>query len=157
MKGNLRAFLILAVVALVVAIVRFFVKGGVEPLGVSYRVGSLIASITVVLFIGLVILFAREARMAGGRYLRAAGWFVLLTAWCETLVVAGILITVRTRALSYYQDLQTHPGRRPPDPIRHALSHGVAIIPLSIIGMALGGIVYWAAKRTRPGGASAAH
>ncbi len=157
MKGNSRVFLIFALVALAVAILRFFTKGWVEPLGVSPRVGSLIASITVVLFIGLVVLFAREARLAEGRYLRAAGWFVLLTAWCQLLVIAGILLTARTGALTYYQDLRVRAGGHPPDPFRHALSHGVAIIPLSIIGIALGGIIYWLARRTRPGGANPAN
>lgn len=149
MKWQARTVSILALIALVVAVLRYFMKGWVEPLGVSERAGSLIASITVVLLVSLIIIFAREGRATEGRYLYAAAWFVLLTAWCEILVIAGILITARTGAVTYYQETMARPGSAPPLPTTHALSHAVAFFPLAIIGSALGGIVYWVAKTGR--------
>ncbi len=112
------------------------------------RAGSLITSITVVLLVSLVIIFAQEGRAAEGRYLYAT-WFVPLTAWCEILVIAGIVITARTGAVTYYQETMGRAGCSPPPATKHALSHAVAFFPLAAIGLALGGLVYWVAKLGR--------
>ncbi|MGH9407056.1 MAG: hypothetical protein ACRD3D_14635 [Terriglobia bacterium] len=151
MKSQFRAFLILALIALVIAILRFFMEGWVAPLGISTRIGSLFASLTILLLVGLFVLFVREGLAAGGRYVRAATWFVPLAAWCEILVIAGILLTARTGATTYYSDTMQRPGQAPPIPTQHALMHAIAFVPIAAIGLLLGAIIYWLSKRGRPG------
>ena len=55
-----------AAIAAVAAVVRFFVKGWLAPLGVPTGIGSFLASVTVVLAVAMVILFLREGRDAAG-------------------------------------------------------------------------------------------
>ena len=85
MNRRATTLLILGAVATLVAIVRYFMEGWVEPLGLPPAAGSLFASVTIVLAAGLVIIFVREGRM-GGAYVRAAAWFAALAVWCEMLV-----------------------------------------------------------------------
>lgn len=146
MKSHAREFIILAIVALVVAVLRFFMQGWVEPAGISLKTGSFFASIDIVLLVGLVIIFVREGIAAERRYTRAAGWFVLLTAWCTVLVIAGILTTAATGATTYYQDTMSKP---PPAPSHHAMLHAIAFFPMAVIGLILGAILYWGAGLAR--------
>lgn len=148
MKRQGKVVALLAAIALVVAILRFYMKGWAAAAGISPTVGSLLASITVVLFISLVIVFAREGRVPQGTFWRAVGWFVVLAVWCQALVISGILITAATGIPTYYEEMNGKHIAMPP--VRHALAHAVVVIPLAVIGSALGGLVYWAAKRGRP-------
>ncbi|HEV2499856.1 MAG TPA: hypothetical protein VGY31_09790 [Terriglobia bacterium] len=154
MKSHSREFIILAVVALVVAVLRFFMQGWVESAGISARTGSFFASIDIVLLVGLVIIFVREGIAAERRYTRAAAWFVLLTAWCTVLVIAGILTTATTGATTYYQDTMSKP---PPAPSHHAMMHAIAFVPMAVIGLILGAIIYWVAGLARRGKPALAH
>jgi len=148
MKGQSKTFLILAVVMFVVGVLRYFMKGWVDALGVPEIVGSLIVSLNVVLLIGLVIFFAREGRAPDGRYVRAAGWFVALAAWSTILIVAGILITARTGAPTFYEEMVF--AHRSLPTAQHAMAHSVAFVFVAVVGLLLGWPVYWVAKRGRP-------
>ncbi|MGH9353568.1 MAG: hypothetical protein ACRD2G_15635 [Terriglobia bacterium] len=154
MKSHSREFIILAVVALVVAALRFFMQGWVESAGISARTGSFFASIDILLLVGLVIIFVREGIAAERRYTHAAGWFVLLTAWCTVLVIAGILITAKTGAATYYQDTMSKP---PPTPLHHAMMHAIAFFPMAVIGLIVGAILYWVAGLAWRGKPALAH
>ncbi|MGH9378725.1 MAG: hypothetical protein ACRD1I_07995 [Terriglobia bacterium] len=149
MKSHSRAVLILALVALIVAVLRFFMQGWVESLGIPIRIGSFFASITIVLLVGLVIIFVREGLAANRRYLRAAAWYVPFAAWCQILVIAGILITAQTGATTYYQDTMGDAHRAAPTPAQHAMMHAVAFLPIAAIGLIVGAFLYWVAGRGR--------
>jgi hypothetical protein len=153
-KINARAFLILAVITAVVAALRFFMKGWLAPLGVSDAVGSFVASITVVLMVGMVIFFFREGRAVEGSYWRGVFWFALLTLWSECLIIAGILMTQRTGAATYYEEMMGKHLNMPP--LEHALSHLIATVPVALVGALLGGLIYWIVKRGRRTGPSSA-
>lgn len=140
-RRHSREVLILAIVALILAVLRFFMRGWVESAGIPARTGSLFASIDILLLIGLVIIFVREGLAQERRYLRAAAWYVILAAWCTILVIAGILTTAATGASTYYQDTMSKP---PPTPLHHAMMHAIAFIPIVLIGMLLGLILYGA-------------
>lgn len=139
MKSHSREFIILAAVALVVAILRFFMQGWVEAAGISLKTGSFFASIDIVLLIACIIMFAREGFAPVRRYWRPAGWFVLFTAWCTILVIGGIFTTAATGRTTYYQDAMRRP---PPTPAHHAMMHAIAFVPLAVIGLILGAIIY---------------
>lgn len=66
MSSNRKIVLTLAGIAAVVAVVRYFLKGWLQPLGVATVVGSLLASITIVLLVGLVLPGMREEPAAVG-------------------------------------------------------------------------------------------
>jgi len=148
MSGQSRTFVTLAAVMLVVGVLRYFMKGWAEALGVPEIVGSLIVSLNVVLLVGLAIFFAREGRAPDGRYVRAAGWFVALAAWMSILIVAGILITARTGTPTYYEEMVY--AHRTLPPVQHAISHAVALVVVAVVVLLLGWPIYWAAKRGRP-------
>lgn len=135
-----REFVVLAVVALIAAILRFFMQGWVESAGISLKTGSFFASIDLVLLAGFLIIFIREGVAAARRYRRAAGWYVLLAAWCTVLVIAGILTTAATGSTTYYQDTM---GRNPPPtPAHHAMMHAIAFLPIAAVGLILGAAIY---------------
>lgn len=151
-RSNASVFLILALVMFVVAVLRWFMKGWMESLHVSDTTGSMLMSVTIVLLIGLVILFAREGRYPAGRYWSVAGWWIALAVWEQALVIAGILLAGRTGASTYYSEMiEAH---RELPPVQHAISHAVALVVLIPIGLLLGWPIYWVAKRGR--GAAAA-
>lgn len=145
-RRHSREVLILAIIVLILAVLRFFMRGWVESAGIPARTGSFFASIDILLLIGLVIIFVREGLARERRYLRAAAWYVILAAWCTILVIAGILITAATGASTYYQDTM---GKIPPTPMRHAMMHAIAFIPIVLVGMLLGAILYGAAGLAR--------
>lgn len=147
-------FSILALVTLVVALLRWFMKGWMESLHVSDTIGSLLMSLTVVLLVGLVILFAREGRFAEGRYWNAAGWWIALAVWEQILVIAGILLAGRTGASTYYSEMIA--AHRDLPAVQHAVSHAIALAVLIPIGLLLGWPVYWVTKRGRGSAASKA-
>lgn len=150
MRRESKTFLILACIMLVVGVLRYFMKGWVDALGVPEIVGSLIVSLNIVLLVGLAIFFAREGRAPEGRYARAAGWFVALSVWMSILIVAGILITARVGTPTYYEEMVF--AHRALPPVQHAISHGVALVFVAVVGLLLGWPIYWAAKRGRPTG-----
>lgn len=65
-SSNRKIVLTLAGIAAVVAVVRYFLKGWLDPLGVPTVVGSFLAGITIVLLAGLVLLGMREEPAAVG-------------------------------------------------------------------------------------------
>lgn len=146
-KSNATVFLILALVMLVVGVLRYFMKGWVDALGVPEIVGSLIVSLNVVLLVGLVIFFGREGRAPDGRYLHAAGWFTALAAWSTVIIVTGILLVARNGASTYYSEMVA--AHRELPPVQHAVSHAVALVVVAAVGALLGWPVYWVAKRGR--------
>jgi len=146
-RSNASIFLILALVTFVVAVLRWFMKGWMESRHVSDTVGSMLMSLTIVLLIGLVILFAREGRYAEGRYWNAAAWWIALAVWEQILVIAGILLAGRTGASTYYSEMIAAHRQLPP--VQHAISHAVALVALIPIGLLLGWPVYWVSKRGR--------
>lgn len=144
-----KTVLILAGTATVAAILRYFMKGWIEPLGVPTVVGSFLASVTVVLLVGLVLLFLKEGWSPQGRYLRAASWFIGLAVWCEVLVIAGILMTERAGAQTYYQGPWEAVQRAFPTPAGHAIGHTQGFFVRTLIGLLLGTIFYAVGKKRR--------
>ncbi|HUI43257.1 MAG TPA: hypothetical protein VL523_14940 [Terriglobia bacterium] len=146
-RSNSKVFRNLALIMLAVGVVRWFMKGWVDELGIPEMAGSLLVSITIVLLVGLVMIFAREGRAPNARYWQAAGWWVALAAWSQILVISGILLAARTGASTYYSEMVA--AHRELPPVRHALSHGAAFIFLAGVGLLLGWPIYWVAKRGR--------
>lgn len=143
-----RTVAVLAGVAALAAVLRYFMRGWVEPLGVPTVVGSLLASVTVVLLAAVVLIFGRAGRHGRG-YGRAALAYVGLAAWCEVLVIAGILISERTGARTYYQGPWPAVVEAFPTPAAHALGHAQGFLPRTAIALALGGIAYAVGRRRR--------
>lgn len=150
---NLRTFSILAAVALLVAVLRYYMKGLLQPMGVSDFAGSFLASVTLVTLVGLVVIFAIEGRAAGGAYWLAAAWFAAFAIWCQGLIIAGILIAARTGTPTYYDEMMGKHMNLPP--VQHAISHGIAGVVVALVGMLLGVPIYFVAKRGRPATATA--
>lgn len=146
MRGQ-RTFFILALIMLGVALLRWFMKGWMDSLGMPELLGSFLSSITIVVIVGMVIIFAREGRAADGRYRRAGTWWIALAAWSQILVIAGILLAARTGASTYYSEMVGSHKELPP--VQHALSHAAAFVFVGGVGLLLGWLVYWVAKRGR--------
>lgn len=149
MSSNRKIVFTLAGIAAIVAVIRYFLKGLLEPLGVPTVVGSFLASITIVLLVGLVLIFLREGRSSGGRYLRAAAWFSALGVWCEVLVIAGILLTERTGASTYYRGPWEMVEEMFPTPAAHAIGHTQGFLFRLAANLIIGAIIYALAKRRR--------
>jgi hypothetical protein len=139
---------ILGGIAAVIAVLRYFMEGWLGPLGVPTAVGSLLASVTIVLLVGLIIIFVREGR-ANGRYVKAAAWFTVLAIWCEMLVISGILVTERTGAHTYYEGPWEAVHRMFGTPTAHAIGHTQGFVVRLAVWLILGAFVYWLAKRRR--------
>lgn len=153
MSKNLRLFSVLAALALFEAVLRYYMKRLVQPLGVSDFAGSFFASVTFVLLVGLALFFMSEGRARQGRYLIAVVWFAALDVWCQALIVSGILITARTGAATYYEEMLG--SHKTLAAVPHAISHLIATLPVLVVGMILGLPIYWLAKRGRPSSAAA--
>jgi hypothetical protein len=149
MRGIWNAVLLLCGVALPVAVLRYFAKGWLEAAGVPTVVGSFGASLTVVLLVGVVLLFGREGRAESGRYLRAATGFAVLAVWCEILVIVGILAAERFEATTYYSGPWEAVHRAFPMARQHAIGHAQGFLPRLAIALALGGMVYAWNRRSR--------
>jgi hypothetical protein len=147
MEGRSRTFFILALVMFVLAVLRWFMKGWAASMGLPEIAGSLLTSLTILLLIGLVIIFAREGRASEGRYWRGAGWWVALAAWQQILVIAGILLAARTGASTYYSEMVG--AHRELPPVQHAVSHAAALVFVAGVGLLLGWPVYALTKRGR--------
>jgi hypothetical protein len=135
--------------AIPVAVARYFMRGWVEPFGIPTVFGSLLASVSVVLLAGMLILFSQEARAPEGRYLLAAKWYTLLALWCEVLVIACILLSGRLDAPTYYEGPWDSVRHAFPTAERHALAHVSGLLPKLAVGLALGAVVYAIEKRHR--------
>lgn len=147
MRINGRTLLVFIVITAVIAILRYFMKGWVQPLGISDKAGSFIASITLFMLLGMVVFFFREGRAPEGNYWRGVGFFAILSFWCQILIVAGILITARTGTATYYEEAGGQHLAMPP--ATHALMHLIGSVAGIVIGSLLGGLIYWVAKRGR--------
>lgn len=144
-----RTVLILGVAAVPLAVLRFFAKGWLEPLGVPTAVGSSLASLTLLLLGALALLFSSEGRSATGRYLRTALAYAALAAWCEALVIAGILASARAGADTYYEGPWEAVRRVFPEPAAHAIGHTQGFLPRLLIAWLLGGALYLVSRRRR--------
>ena len=143
--------LVLGGLATVAAVLRYFMRGWLEPLGVPTVVGSLLASVTVVLLAAVLVLFGRAGR-AGRGYWATAVAYLVLALWCELLVIGGILVSERTGARTYYQGPWAAVTERFPTPAAHALGHAQGFLPRTAIGLGLGGLVYAVARCRRSTG-----
>ena len=148
-KSHLKTVLILAGAAGIAAVLRYFMKGWLDPLGVPTFVGSLLASVTVILLIGLVLLFVMEGRQQEGRFFRVVAWFFALAVWCELLVITGILVTEKTGADTYYQGPWEMVRERFTTPSAHAIGHSQGFFVRTAIALLLGAAIYWMAKKKR--------
>ena len=148
-RYNLRTVTIIGVAVIPVAIARYVMKGWVEPHGIPPAVGSLLASVTVVLLAGMVLIFGQEARSPDGRYLVAARWFTLLAAWIEAVIIVCILLAGRFGADTYYQGPWESVRHAFPTPQRHAWAHVAGFLPKLLIGLGLGAVVYRIERRQR--------
>ena len=144
-----RAVGALALAAPAVAAARFFLKGVLDPLGVPVWLGSLAASLWVLLGIALFATFGHQGRTPGGRWRRAALPFLGLALWCELLVIAGILLTAATGADTYYEGPFAAVTERFPTAREHALGHAAGFLPRAAFWLLLGTIVYAAVRRRR--------
>jgi hypothetical protein len=99
MRKTVLAF---GLIAVIVAIVRFFLKGILDSFGIPTIAGSMLASITLVLLIGTVVIFRNAGKDSNGKFLYAAGWLFVLSAWCQILIISGILLTEWTHANTYF-------------------------------------------------------
>lgn len=148
MKVNGRTLLLFLGIVLVVAIIRFFMKGWMEPLGISDKVGSFLMSITIATLIGLFVFFIREGLSPVGSYWRGVGCFAILSVWAQAIIFVGIMITAKTGAATYYDEMMGKHLAMPP--LQHAISHLIVAVPEAMVGAIFGGIVYLIAKRSRP-------
>ncbi|MEK6300610.1 MAG: hypothetical protein AABO41_07810 [Acidobacteriota bacterium] len=149
MSSNRSIVFTLAGIAAIVAVIRYFLKGLLAPLGVPTVVGSFLASITIVVLVGLVLIFLREGRSSNGSYVRAGVWFVALAVWCEVLVIAGILLTERTGASTYYQGPWEMVEKMFPNPAAHAIGHSQGFFVRLALNLIIGAIIYALTKRRR--------
>jgi hypothetical protein len=147
--SQLRTVTIIGLAALPVAIARYVMKGWVEPHGIPPAVGSLLSSLTVLLLAGMVLMFSQEARTPAGRYVVAAGWFTLLAAWIEAVIIVCILLAGRFGADTYYQGPWESVRHAFPTPERHAMAHVAGFFPKLLLGLALGAVVYGIERRRR--------
>jgi len=138
-----------AAIAAGVAVVRFFIKGWLAPLGVPTVVGSFLASITMVLIVAMILIFLREGRKADGRYWTAAAWFAGLAIWCQALIISGILLTEQTGIDTYYSGPWEMIHERFPTPTAHAIGHTQGMIVTIIVGLVLGAVIFALARRKR--------
>jgi hypothetical protein len=147
MRSQSKTFYTLALIMFAVAVLRWFMKGWMDSLGAPELLGSFLSSINIVVLVGMVILFAREGRAADAGYWRAGGWWLALAAWEQILIIPAILLAARTGASTYYSEMVGTHQELPP--VRHALSHAVAFFFVGGLGLLLGWLVYWIAKRGR--------
>jgi len=145
--SQLRTVTIIGAAAIPVAIARYVMKGWVEPHGIPPVLGSLLASLTVLLLAGMVLIFSQEARSPDGRFLVAARWFTLLATWIEFVIIVCILLAGRFGADTYYQGPWESVRHAFPTPQQHALAHVAGFLPKVLLGLALGAIVYGVERR----------
>ena len=144
-----RTVLILGGFAAAAAIGRLFTRSVFEPIGLPTFLGSVLVSVSVVLLIGLGVLFYREGRNPNGRYLNAAGRFAILAAWCELLVIGGILMSEHLHLHSYYTGPFETVERMFPKPAAHAIGHAQGFWIRTPFLLIVGAIVYTASRRKR--------
>ncbi len=144
-----KLFFTAAIILAAVGILRYFLKGLLNPLGVPLLVGSFLSSMTIVLLVVTILIFIREGRKADGKYWIAALWFAGLAVWYQILVVAGILLTERAGADTYFTGPWEAMRERFPTPAAHAVGHIQGIPILIVMGLVVGAIVYFLAKRGR--------
>ncbi len=141
-----KAVLILALVG----ILRYFLKSLLNPIGVPVVVGSFLSSMTIVLIVATILVFMREGKKTGGNYWTAAAWFAGLAIWYQLLVAAGILLTERSGADTYYTGPWESMHARFATATAHAISHLFpGILIMIIMGCVVGAIVYFLARRGR--------
>ena|SRR5881628_2777010 len=144
-----RTVLFLGGIAAIAAVLRLFTRAIFEPLGAPTFLGSTLVSVSVVLLIGMSLTFLREGRRPDGRYLRAAGWFVLLALWCELLVIGGILTTEKFHLHTYYSGPFQAVERMFPTGAAHAAGHAQGFWFRTPFLLVVGGVIYMIGRRNR--------
>jgi len=149
--SSLKGFFFKAAIVLAAfGILRYFLKGLLNPIGVPVLVGSMLSSMTIVLIVVTILLFLREGRRADGGYWIGAGWFAGLAIWYQILVVCGILLTERSGADTYYTGPWESMHASFSSPAAHAVSHVFPGMPIMIVmGWVVGAVVYFLARRGR--------
>lgn len=149
MQALWRRAAVLGGVAAVVGVIRFFTLAWVAPLGVPTVVGSLLASLTVLLLVGIVVLFGGEGRAQAGSYWGAAAAYGLLAVWCEVLTITGILLSARLGIVTYYSGPWEMVHRAFASAGEHALAHSVGFFIRLAIALVLGRVAYGIGARNR--------
>ena len=144
-----RPVLTFGVIASIVAVVRFFLKGLLEPIGVPTYIGSFLASITIVLLIGTIVIFMRAGKDPDGRYLPAAGRCFLLSVWCQALIIGGILVTEWTQTNTYYSGPWEMIKEQFPTAHAHVIGHSQGFWVLTAVLLIIGGVTYAISRRSR--------
>jgi len=144
-----RTMLAAAAVAVLVATLRLFLRDWLAPLGVPNWAGSLLASLWVVLGVTAFLAFGRAGRSPDLGYRDAAWRFALLAAFCELLVVAGILLSGALDLDGYYTGPFAAVKERFPTAAEHALAHVPGFFVRLMLWLAIGGVVYRLARRRR--------
>lgn len=146
MSGRLRLF---AGVAAALAVVRYFGKGLLAPLGLPDFVGSLLASLWLLLGVSLFAFFGHQGRTPSGRWVSAALFFVALAAWCEALTIGGIVLSDLTGADTYFCPIFEEVAQEFPTAGEHALGHVIGFFPRTAFALLFGTGIYWVARRRR--------
>jgi hypothetical protein len=141
-----KTVIVVGMVAIVAGVLRYFMKGWLANFGISFILGSFVASVTVVLLVGAVLLFWRSGGHRGGSYLRAAAWYIGLAAWCECVVIAGILVTEWRHSDTYYRGPWPAVEQRFPSGLAHAMGHIQGFLPRTALGLLVGALVFWVAR-----------
>lgn len=137
----------LSLIALAIAILRLFLREGLDPLGVPAIVGSLLSSLWILLAVALIYLFGRAGKHRKERYWKVVPWFALLALWCELLVIGGILAGEALEISSYFDGPFAAVKENFPTPSEHALGHIQGFFPRLVIWLLLGALVFAVARR----------
>jgi len=144
-----KTVLFFGLIAVIVAFVRFFLKGILDCIGIPTIAGSMLASITVVLLIGTIVIFRNAGKDPNGKFLYAAGWLFILSAWGQILIISGILLTEWTNANTYFSGPWEAVKERFPTGRAHAIAHTEGFWILTAILMIVGSVTYSIARRNR--------
>ncbi len=139
--------IVLGTVAIPIAMLRFFMQGWLEPHGIAPGVGSHFASLWVLLLIALFLLFGGAGRRMEIGYWNAARWFFALAAWCEILVILGILMSDKLGRETYFQGPWESVKHNFPTAREHAIGHVQGFWFRLVFELILGFLVFKVARR----------
>ena len=125
--------------------------GWVAPLGIRPAIGSLFASLWILEAVAIVVLFSQQGRAPDGAWRRAAIPYALLAAWCELLILGGIVVTAQRHDKTYYEGPFEAVKEHFHSVGEHVRGHvtGGFFVRLAI-ALLLGAGIYALARRRRP-------